>query len=378
MIRRVFLALITMMLAQPAFANSCDAANRFNFAFSDQAAATLAYGSSYNYTATSGSGATRPFSVQLAQNGLASTQAANVQMPAIGTLITGTDATKRTLVVGGAFGSRTADINGSTRVITVTFTFATAIRDITFTVHDIDFTANQYRDWLAVSGTNGGNSYVASLALGAGATSATIGPTSTPVTISAGQAVGSGASTNNSGNGTIVASFTQPVTSVTLKYGNYPLQLGEVTTGQQAMGIAGFSFCPLPAISLAKTSSPVNSALGAYNIPDNDVVYTITVTNSGGSAVDAGSIVISDVLPGNVTFRNSALDGTTTLPVKLSGAAGVSVASANVTYRRTGTTTFNYIPTGGYDPLVAEIRVTPSGTMAANSSFAIQFTGKIK
>lgn len=378
MIRRVLLALAALLFAQPALADSCDATNRFTFAFSDQAAATLAYGSTYNYTVSSGGGATRPFSVQIAQNGLSSTTAANVQMPAIGTLITGPDSTKRDLVVGGAFGSRTADINSTTRVITVTFTFATAIRDITLTVHDIDFTSNQYRDWLAVSGANSGTNYTASLATVSGTTSAVIGPTSTPVSAAAGQAVGSGTSNNNSDNGTIVATFAQPVTSVTIKYGNYPLQTGELVTGQQAMGIAGFSFCPLPAVSLAKTSAPASSTLGAYNLPDNDVVYTLTVTNTGGSTVDAGSIVLSDVLPANVTFKNSAFDGTTTLPVKLVGSAGVTMASANVTYRKTGTSTFNYTPASGYDPLVAEIKVTPSGTMAANSTFAIQFAGKIK
>jgi uncharacterized repeat protein (TIGR01451 family) len=378
MIRRILLALVLLLIGSPALAQSCDTANRFSFSFSNQAAATLAYGSTYNYTAVSGSGATRPFSVQIAQNGLSSTQAGGNQMPAISTLVTGPDATKRDLVIGGVFSSRTADINSATRVITVTLTFATPIRDMALTVHDIDFTSNQYRDWLGVSGSNGTSTYTGSLALAAGANSAVVGPASSPVSVAAGQAVGSAGSTNNSDNGTLLVSFAQPVTSVTLKYGNYPLQLGELTTGQQAMGIAGFSFCPLPSIALAKTSAPASSTLGAFNLPDNDVVYTLTVTNSGGSSVDAGSIVLNDVMPASVTFRNRAFDGTTSLPVKLVGAAGVSLTSANLTYRRTGTSTFNYTPASGYDPLVAEVRVTPTGTLAANSSFSIQFAAQIK
>ena len=121
MIRRVLLTLAALLFAQPALADSCDTANRFAFNFSSRPAATLSYGSTYNYTATSGGGATRPFSVQITQNGLSSTQAGGNQMPEISTLVTGSDATKRDLVVGGIFSSRTADITSSTRVITVTF-----------------------------------------------------------------------------------------------------------------------------------------------------------------------------------------------------------------------------------------------------------------
>lgn len=375
---RLLAGLAALLFAQPALADSCDTANRYSFDFSSRAAATLSYGSTYNYAATNGGGASRAFSARITQNGLTNTQVAGYQMPAIGTLVTGSDPAKRTLVVGGVFGSRTADINSATRVITVTFTFATPLRDFALTVDDIDFTANQFRDWLAVSGANGAATYAGTLSLAPGAFSATVGPASTPFTIAAGQAVGTGASGNNSGDGTIIASFAQPVTSVIVKYGNYPLGTGESGTGQQAMGISGFSFCPLPAVSLAKTSAPASGALGAYNLPDNDVVYTLTVTNAGGSTVDAGSIVISDVMPANFAFKNSAFDGTTALPVKLVGSAGVTVGSGNIAYRKTGTTTFDYVPASGYDPLIAEIKVTPSGTMAANSTFAIQFSGKIE
>lgn len=378
MIRRLIIALAALLFAHPVLAASCDTAKQYSFDFSSRPAATLSYGSTYNYTATNGSGATRAFSMQVNQNGLSSTQAGGDQMPAISTLVTGPQATKRDLIIGGVFGSRTSDINSSSRVITVIFTFSTPVRDFAMTVHDIDFASNQYRDWLAVSGADGANNYTAMLALLPASTSAELGPTTTPVSITAGQAVGSDASSNNSDDGTVVATFAQPVTSITVRYGNYPLQRFEFSTGQQAMGIAGFSFCPLPAVSLAKTSVPASSALGAYNLPDNDVVYTLTVTNTGDSTVDAGSIVLNDVLPTTVIFKNAAFDGTTTLPLKLTGSAGVAVTAANVSYRRTGSTAFNYTPANGYDPLVAEIRVTPSGMMAANSSFAVQFAGRIK
>jgi hypothetical protein len=53
MIRLLAIAL-AFLAALPAFAQSCDAANKFTFLNSNQAAATLAYGSTYNYTAANG------------------------------------------------------------------------------------------------------------------------------------------------------------------------------------------------------------------------------------------------------------------------------------------------------------------------------------
>lgn len=379
MILRLVLAIAALLSAQSAYAQAvtCDASNLFSFSFANQPAATLSYGSTYNYTATSGGGSSRAFSVQVTQNGLVNTQVASTQMPAINTMITGSDATRRDLVIGGVFGSRTADINSSSRVITVTFSFATPIRELALVVHDVDYTLNQYRDWFAATGSNGTSTYTGSLTFGSSNIAAVVGPASVPVAVASGAAVGTAVSGNNSEEGTINVSFAQPVTSVTLKYGNYPLQTGETTTGQQALGIASFSFCPMPVVSMTKTSAPVAGSLGAFNIPGNDVVYTLTVTNTGGSTVDAGTIVLADVLPTNVTFNNAAFDGTTTLPVKLVGSAGVTLSSAIITYRKSGGSTFTYTPAAGYDGQVAELRVIPGGTMAANSTFSIQFKARI-
>jgi uncharacterized repeat protein (TIGR01451 family) len=382
-------ALAALVCPALAHAASCDAANLYAFHYSDQAAATLAYGSTYNYNATNGAGGTRAFAVTIAQNGLSNTQINNIQMPAISTLVTGASTTKADLVLGGVFSGRTTAITGTTRMITVTFTFATPIRDFSTTLHDIDYTANQFRDWVQVTGANGGSTYTPVLTTpwGTGndgvlphtstSSSATLGATSTPLSLTSAQAGGSGDSVNNSDIGTIAASFAQPVTSVTIRYGNYPYTSGENTTGQQGMGIEGIAFCPLPAITFAKTSAPATGTYGAYNVPSNDVIYTLTVTNAGGSTVDAGSIVLGDVLPANLTFKNAAFDGTTSLPVKLVTASGTTLAAANVTYRQSGGSAFTYSPAAGYDAQVAEIRITPGGQLAANASMAVQFKAKI-
>lgn len=379
----------SLLVAGPAQAATCDASNLFSFSYASQPAATLSYGSTYNYNAANGFGATRPFSVQITQNGMTSTLAGGAQMPAISTLVTGPDSTQRDLVVGGVFGGRTASMAGTTRVATITFTFATPIHNFSITAHDVDFAANQFRDWVQVTGSNGTATYtpVMTSPWGTGNngilpstsvnSSITMGPATSPLNLTSSQLGGNAASGNNSDTGTFTANFPQPVTSITFKYGNYPLTGTETSTGQQAIGIAGISFCPMPAISLAKTSAPAAGPLGAFNIPDNDVIYTVTVTNSGGSSADGNSIVISDVLPANTTFRNSAFDGSTSLPVKLLGAAGLSLSAANISYRRVGQTTFNYVPVSGYDPLIAEVRITPTGELAANSNFSVQFRARV-
>ena len=97
------------------------------------------------------------------------------------------------------------------------------------------------------------------------------------------------------------------MTSVTISYGNFPLQSGESSTGQQCVGISRVRFCPMPALAIAKTSAPYITTAGSpdrFNAPGSDVAYTLTVTNSGGSPVDVSSLVLTDVLPANVTFYN--------------------------------------------------------------------------
>ncbi|MDB5678505.1 hypothetical protein [Sphingomonas bacterium] len=384
-----FLMLVIATIgASPADAGTCTAVNQFNFTFASQAAANLAYGSSYNYTATTSGGGSRAFTMQLTQNGLASTTVNGTQLPAISTLITGTDTTLRDLVLGGIFGGRTASITGTTNVVTATFTFAVPIRDFTMTVHDIDFAANQYRDLIQVTGVGSAVTYTPALSSPAGnnngsgsrtaaASSLSFGPVATPTTITAAQAVGVGASDNNSNDGTITASFAQPVTTVTVRYGNAPYTSGENTTGQQGIGIAGISFCPMPQLTVTKSSSPMSGTFGAYNLPGNDVLYTLTVTNSGASPVDASSIVLTDILPTGITFRNTALAPSSTPFSIVAGSSGVALSASSPAYSNNGGSTYTYTPASGYDANVSAVRVTPTGTMAANSSFAITFVARI-
>lgn len=383
-----------VLSAGPARA-ACSASNTYNFAFSSQANASLSYANSYAYTATNGLGANQSFTVGFATYNLSSTQAGGQAMPAIGTLITsGTGA--KTLTVGGTFAGRTASITANTRVIRVTFSFAVPIRDLALAVHDIDFTDDQYRDWLHVQGANGAATYVPAMTSpfgsnnGAGPFVATGSSlrfgqsTGNGITVANNsQAVGVGASANtNTDSGTINVSFPQPVTSVTLRYGNFPFVQGENSTGQQAFGISALSFCPMPNVTTAKSSAPLaTTGPDRFNVPLADVVYTLTVTNSGGSPVDLNGLVLTDVLPSTVAFYNGDFDPAAagTDPFQLNaGTSGVTLAASNVTYSNNGGTSYAYAPAAGYDPNVNRIRFAPGGTLAANSSFNIKFRARIK
>lgn len=389
------LAMIAGALAAVPAHAACSTSNTYNFAFASQANASLNYANSYTYTASNTLGANQNFSVSFVTNNLSSNQVSGVAMPAIGTLITsGTGA--KTLEIGGILAGRTASITTNTRVIRVTFTFAVPIRDLSLAVHDIDYTNDQYRDWLHVEGANGASTYVPAMVSpfstnnGAGpyftnASALQFGPsTGNGITVAnSSQAVGvDGSNNTNSTDGDITISFAQPVTSVTLRYGNFPFISGENTTGQQAFGISALSFCPMPTLTMAKTSAPfATTGPDRFNAPLADVVYTLTITNSGGSPVDLAGLTLIDALPSTMTYYNAdfdpALPGTDPF-LLTAGTSGVTLTSANVAYSNNGGTSYAYTPAAGYDANVNRIRFAPGGAMAANSSFTIKFRARIK
>ena len=389
-LRYLTTALALVALASPAVA-ACDANNTYTFAFQNQPTASLNYANSYFYTASNPLGASRNFTTTFAINGMTSTRVAGVQMPRIDNALISSGSGAKTLMVGGVFSSRTASITSGTRGIRVTFTFAVPIRDLAIVVHDIDYTFNQFRDWLHVSGSDGTNTYVPSLTSPHGnnnsgtptAATSTVrfGPGTTPFAISSSEGVGIGTSANtNSNSGDVQVSFAQPVTSVSILYGNYPLQSGETATGQQAYGISEVRFCPLPQLSVAKSSAPyASTGPDRFNAPGSDVAYSLTVTNSGGSPVDLASLVLSDTLPANVTFYNGDYNAASPGmgPFELvAGTSGVTLPAGSATFSQNGAA-YTTTAAPGYAPLVRFIRITAGGSLAANSRLTIRFRARV-
>ena len=61
----------------------------------------------------------------------------------------------------------------------------------------------------------------------------------------------------------------------------------------------------VPNISVSKTVQMFVPE--EYAIPGNDVLYTITFTNSGDGIVDADSIDLIDIMPSEIEFYNCLL-----------------------------------------------------------------------
>ena len=382
-----------VLASAPAHA-ACDANNTYSFAFASVANASLTYGSTYTYTATNPLGATRSFTFRAVNNGLSSIQVNGDNMPQISTdLTSGTGG--KTFQIGGIFPSRTASITSNTRTVRLTIAFAAPVRDIIINSHDVDFTNNQFRDWMHVTGTDGTSTFVPVLTAPAGnnngagnrtatGSSVNFGADNAPMVLTSNEGVGiSGSADVNVTTGDVAISFPQPVTTVTISYGNFPLQSGESSTGQQRVGISQVRFCPMPAIAVAKTSAPYVTTAGSpdrFNAPGSDVAYTLTVTNSGGSPVDLGSLVLTDVLPPNVTFFNGDYNASSPGmgPFELvAGSSGVTLPAGGRAWSNNNGATYAYTPSAGYDANVDALRLTPSGSMAANSSFTIRFRARI-
>jgi uncharacterized repeat protein (TIGR01451 family) len=298
-------------------------------------------------------------------------------------------------MVGGTFAGRTANVAGATRVIVTRFTFAVPIRDLTIQVNDLDFAVDQYRDWLQVTGSNGAATYIPSLTTpfgnnntvpgphtAAGSTM-TIGATTTPYALTQSQATGTATSGNNDDAGTLTASFAQPVTVVELRYGNFPYSGSDNNgTGQQAYGIQRIGFCPMPQLTAVKSSTPYVTAAtdpARFNIPGADVVYAITLANTGGSDAELNGVVMTDVLPANMTYYNGDFDGAGPVagPFDIAFGGGTAVSTGVVEFSNNGGASYGYTPGAGYDAAVDAIRMSATGTVPPGGTATVRFRARI-
>ncbi|MEP3224579.1 MAG: DUF11 domain-containing protein [Parasphingorhabdus sp.] len=177
-------------------------------------------------------------------------------------------------------------------VTTTIVTLPTAVPGAQFTVFDVDFAANDFADKLTVTGTfNGGAPFNATLTNGV-------------VNFNLGNdIVGDGLSGGTSDDGNVVATFAQPVDTITITYGNHTTAPNDPMG--QAISIYDFTFCtPATTLSVTKLSSvlndPVNGNTDPKSIPGATIQYCILISNAGSAT--ASTISATDTLPANVTF----------------------------------------------------------------------------
>ncbi|MEL7451988.1 MAG: hypothetical protein AAGJ50_01255 [Pseudomonadota bacterium] len=124
-------------------------------------------------------------------------------------------------------------------------------------------------------------------------------------------------------------------------------------------------------------------------VPGNDVLYTITVTNSGTGAVDPDTIFIVDELPAEVVFFNGDVDGPgpetgrvafsqTGTGLTFDPVTDVAFATGNV--RPTDISACTHPASSGFDPAIRFVCLTPRGTLnaaAPDPEFALTFRARL-
>lgn len=404
--RRIFRHFLQAILALAAFAaapalaqTSCNATNRYTLDWDSQTPKNTNLGTgSRNFTVTNGAGSTVTVGMSFAGDITHYIDSGYGQTPNISVQnVGGIGASENTLFLAVDFAGYASSIATlGTNVAAVRFNFSTPVREITFKTMDIDYSAAQFRDWVQISGTDGVTTYIPSISTPYGRNNSTSPGVTAPgvsyvgagtvsgATIANGQIAGTGISALNQDYGTVTSVFAQPVTQIEVRYANGPSSTMTGTAGIQSISIHDISFCPLPVINIAKTSTVVSDGINPTNpkgIPGATVDYTITVTNTGGSTVDLGSTSIADILPADVTFYNGDIDTATAGTQNFvfnAATSGLTLGAGNIGYSNNGGASYTYTPGAGYDAALNAIRFQLQGTMAANSSFDIRFRTQVK
>jgi uncharacterized repeat protein (TIGR01451 family) len=216
--------------------------------------------------------------------------------------VTGSPAINGTLTGGlagevGLFQNMNNDTTA--QAATTVITLPTAVPGLQFRVFDIDFGAASYADKLTVTGSFNGSAVTPTLTNGV--SNYVLGNI----------AIGDAGATDTTANGTVVITFSSPVDTVTLRYGNYTT--APANPGNQYMAVHDITICnPVANLSVTKLSNVVSDNVSASNpkaLPGATVHYCILVSNAGSAT--ATNISVGDPIPPTVTFLpGSILSGT--------------------------------------------------------------------
>ena len=188
------------------------------------------------------------------------------------------------------------DLPSQSALVTTSISLALAVPGLQFTIFDVDHAAGQFSDMVTVTGSYNGAAVTPTLTNGLA--NYVIGNS----------AFGDVLSADNQSNGNVVVTFSQPVDTITISYGNH--SLAPANPGQQAIAIHDINFCnPYSVLTVEKTSvlisDPVNGTVDPKAIPGAMRSYCIVVANSGSAT--ASDIVAIDPLPAAVTYIAGSL-----------------------------------------------------------------------
>ena len=180
-----------------------------------------------------------------------------------------------------------------------TLTLPTAIPGAQFTLFDVDFAANDFADKMTVTGSFNGATVIPILTNGVA--NYVVGNV----------AIGDASSANTSADGNVIVTFTSPIDTIVVRYGN--ATTAPANPDGQAATFFSVSFCkPIANLSVTKVSSVLSDGVSTTNpkaIPGATVRYCILVSNAGSATATAVSA--SDPIPANLTYvPGSMISGT--------------------------------------------------------------------
>ncbi len=206
-----------------------------------------------------------------------------------------------------------------------------------------------------------------------------------------------GAGDNNAAAGTIGVSITPPAAAVLTQ--SFARFRWSTTSGLNSTATASngevedYAVTVFgPAVLTLAKSSAVYNPLGTnpFATPGNDILYTVTATNTGTGPTDSNSVFVFDTLPASLEFYNADVDdgGPATGPVIFNaGTSGLSFTAAtdlrysNLVPAPASFAACTYTPAAGYDPLIRHVCFNPKGAMLSGApapNFTVQFRTRIR
>ncbi len=149
-----------------------------------------------------------------------------------------------------------------------------------------------------------------------------------------------------------------------------------------------FTILGVATLTVVKSSTVYDpTGTSPLAIPGNDVLYTITVANTGTSSTDSNSVFVLDSLPSQLTFFNGDIDGAgpATGPIAFvqTGAGLTFTPATDVRYSNLAAIPANfaactYTPAAGYDPAVRHVCINPKAAMLSGTAPAPQFSVQLR
>lgn len=197
-------------------------------------------------------------------------------------------------ITGGTPGQNSlyqnVEYTSRTQTTTTVVTLPTAVPGTQFAIYDVDYAPNDFADKMTITGSYNGTAV--SPTLTNGVTNYVFGNV----------AIGDVTASDTTSQGTVVATFSSPVDTITIVYGNHTTAPAD--PDGQAIAINDFTFCnPQTTLSVTKLSTVVSDGVSGSNpksVPGSIVRYCVLVSNSGSAT--SSNVVATDTIPANLTF----------------------------------------------------------------------------